>query len=43
MRLAAARTNFIEGERYDDHSRLFDHKARYDLAGFVTGNALLKP
>jgi uncharacterized membrane-anchored protein len=41
VRLAAARTTFAEGETYADHSRLFDHKARYNLAGFVTGTALL--
>jgi hypothetical protein len=41
VRLAAARTAFADGETYEDHSRLFDHKARYNLAGLVTGTALL--
>jgi uncharacterized membrane-anchored protein len=41
VRLAAARTTFADGENYADHSRLFDRKARYNLAGFVTGTALL--
>lgn len=43
VRLAAARTAFADGEGCADDSRLFDRKARYDLAGLVTGTALLKP
>ena len=41
VRLAAARTSFSGGENYADHSRWFDHAAKYDLAGLVTGTGLL--
>ncbi|MEO6688351.1 MAG: DUF2167 domain-containing protein [Dokdonella sp.] len=37
IRLASARTQFAGGQTYADHSGLFDHKARYDLAALVTG------
>jgi len=41
VRLAAARTSFVDGENYGDYSSLLDRKAKYDLAAFVTGTALL--
>jgi uncharacterized membrane-anchored protein len=37
VRLAAARTEFANGQTYADHSGLFDHKAKYDLTALVTG------
>jgi uncharacterized membrane-anchored protein len=37
VRLAAGRTQFAGGQAYADHSGLFDHKAKYDLAALVTG------
>ncbi|MEO7430859.1 MAG: DUF2167 domain-containing protein [Dokdonella sp.] len=37
VRLASTRTAFASGQEYDDHSSLFDHRAKYDLAALVTG------
>lgn len=43
VRLAAGRTVFDAGQSYDDHSWLFDRRARYDLAAVVSGAAALPP
>jgi uncharacterized membrane-anchored protein len=42
VRLAAGRIAFDQGQAYADYSRLFDRKAKYDLAAVVSGAAALQ-
>jgi uncharacterized membrane-anchored protein len=41
VRLLAGRSRFEQGHTYDDHSRLLDHKADYDLVALMTGSHTL--